>query len=81
MAVTPKKTLYMFSLGGRESSVLLEQRVHHEPDQRQRSKDSANYVPRFVPQLKNPLEQVSSSHISLSFHLLNFHISTLFTSL
>lgn len=59
MAVTPKKTLYMFSLGGRESSVLLEQRVHHEPDQRQRSKDSANYVPRFVPQLKNPLEQVS----------------------
>lgn len=49
----------MFSLGGRESSVLLEQRVHHEPDQRQRSKDSANYVPRFVPQLKNPLEQVS----------------------
>jgi len=46
------------SAGGRESSVLLEQRVHHESDQRQRGKDPAHHVPRAVPQLQDPLEQV-----------------------
>lgn len=48
----------MFSLGSRESSVLLEQRIHHEFNQRQRSEDPADHVSCSVPELKDTLEQV-----------------------
>ena len=46
-------------VGGGASAVLLEQRVHHEPDQRQRGQDPADHVPGPLPQLQDPLEQVS----------------------
>ena len=46
--------------GGGAGAVLLEQRVHHEPDQRQRGQDPAHHVPVPVPQLQDPLEQVSA---------------------
>ena len=46
--------------GGGAGAVLLEQRIHHEPDQRQRGQDPTHHVPITVPQLQDPLEQVSA---------------------
>ena len=46
--------------GGGAGAVLLEQRVHHEPDQRQRGQDPTHHVPITIPQLQDPLEQVSA---------------------
>lgn len=50
--------IVLIPVGCRESSLLLEQRVHNESDQRQRSQNPANYVPCSLSQLQDSLEQV-----------------------
>lgn len=44
--------------GGRARPLLLEQRVHHEPDQRQRCPSPSHHVPCALQELQEPLEQV-----------------------
>lgn len=50
--------------GGRAGAVLLEQRVHHEPDQRQCSQNSPYHVPGALQEFQEPLEQVGPSCVS-----------------
>ena len=48
--------LTYFFLGCGARAVLLEQRVHHEPDRGEQPDDHAHHVPRAVPHLQGALE-------------------------